>query len=112
MGDLLYSRLSAVDHVTWFGLFSAFDAGVAQPDERAGTATVPITVDGAKVSAHLYYVIKVLHAAAEARFTLMAWRDEAWAEATARAHALERRLLEPAVDAPPPDLNTTREERR
>ena len=47
VGDLLYSLLSAVDNVTWFGLFSAFDASAAGRPERAGTATVPITVDGA-----------------------------------------------------------------
>ncbi len=97
VGDLLYSRLSAVDHVTWFGLFSAFDAGAAQRDERAGTATVPITVDGAKVSAYLYYVVKVLHAAATARFTLMGWLDDPWREAATRAERLQGRLLETAV---------------
>jgi hypothetical protein len=45
IGDLLYSRFSAVDHVTWFGLTSAFDISAAQRNER--TATVPVTVDGA-----------------------------------------------------------------
>ena len=97
VGDLLYSRLSAVDHVTWFGLFSAFDASAAKRDARAGTATVPITVDGAQVSAYLYYVIKVLHAAATAQFTLMGWRDEPWANTSTGAETLEGRLLETTV---------------
>lgn len=97
VGDLLYSQLSAVDHVTWFGLFSAFDGTGAARDERAGTATVRVTVNGAKVSAYLYYVIKVLHAAATARFTLMGWLDEPWVNASSQADALEGRLLETAV---------------
>jgi hypothetical protein len=101
VGDLLYSRLSAVDHVTWFGLFSAFDSGAAQRNERAGTATVPVTVDGGTVSAYLYYVIKVLHAAAAARFTLMGWLDGPWATAAAAAQAFESRLLEIAVASNP-----------
>ncbi len=106
IGNLLYSRLSAVDHVTWFGLFSAFDASAAQRDDRVCTAAVPITVDGAKVSAYLYYALKVLRAAAAARFTLMGWLDEPWAEATARADALERRLLEIALASPPGNPTT------
>jgi hypothetical protein len=97
VGDLLYSRLSAVDHVTWFGLFSAFDASAATRDERAGTATVPISVDGAQVSAYLYYVIKVLRAAATARFVLMGWSDEPWVTVSSGAETLEDRLLEIAV---------------
>jgi hypothetical protein len=110
VGDLLYSRLSAVDHVTWFGLFSAFDIATAQRHEPAGMATVPLTVDGSKVSAYLYYVVKVLHAAADVRFTLMGWRDEAWEQATARALALERRLLEIAMSSPPRKPDTARAE--
>src|SRR5205807_249362 len=112
IGDLLYSQLSAVDHVTWFGLFSAFDADAARRDERASTATVPITVDAAKVSAYVYYVLKVLHAAAAARFTLMGWLDEPWSEATTRAHALEGRLLEAAVKSSPRNPNRPGAERR
>ena len=93
----------------WFGLFSAFDAGAARRDERAGTATVPITVDAARVTGYLYYVIKVLHAAAAARFTLMGWLDEPWREAVASAKVLEGRLLETAVNRRP---DPNREERR
>lgn len=71
VGDLVYSRLSAVDHVTWFGLISAFDMDAAERDERSRTATVPITVDGSKVCTYAYYLVKVVRAAAQARFTLM-----------------------------------------
>ena len=54
IGDLLYSRLSAIDHMTWFGLMSALDIGAAERDERTGTATVPVTVDGGRVAAYVY----------------------------------------------------------
>jgi hypothetical protein len=78
-------------------LFSAFDASAATRDEQAGTATVPISVDGAQVSAYLYYVIKVLRAAATVRFILMGWSDEPWVAASSGAETLEGRLLEIAV---------------
>jgi len=97
VGDLLYSRLSAVDHVTWFGLFSAFDSGSARRDEQTGMATVPITIDAAAVSAYAYYVVTGVHAAAVARFTLMGWLDEPWHEAAAHADTLERHSLEIAL---------------
>jgi hypothetical protein len=97
VGDLLYSRLSAVDHVTWFGLFSALEPNAAVRDERARTATVPITVDGAQVSAYVYYVIKVVRAAAQIRFTLMGWLDEPWGAAATAAGAIEEQLLRMAL---------------
>jgi hypothetical protein len=101
VGDLLYSRLSAVDHVTWFGLISALDVSAADRDERARTATVPITVDGGKVCAYAYYAVKVVRAAAQARFTLMGWLDERWQTAAASADSLEARLLKNAVGGRP-----------
>lgn len=97
VGDLLYSRLSAVDHVTWFGLTSVFDVDAAEHDGYSGMAAVPLMVDGAKVSAYTYYVVKALHSAADKRFMLMGWGDELWREAEGSADELERRLLEVAV---------------
>jgi hypothetical protein len=100
VGGLLYSRLSAVDHVTWFGLQSAFDLDAAHHEERARTSTVPIIVDAVKVSMYAYYVVRVVRAAAQARFTLMGWLDEEWAAATAGADGLQERLLK-IVTQPP-----------
>jgi hypothetical protein len=102
IGDLLYSRLSAVDHVTWFGLFSALEPDAAVRDERARTATVPITVDGARVSAYVYYAIKVVRAAAQTRFTLMGWLDEPWSAAATAAGGLEEQLLRTATSSSAP----------
>jgi hypothetical protein len=105
IGDLLYSRLSAVDHVTWFGITSAFDLRAAERNEHAGTATVPLTVDGAWFSAYTYYVIRVIRAAAHTRFTLMGWLDEAWRSASAEADELEGRLLRILAERPPAALD-------
>lgn len=101
VGDLLYSRLSAVDHVTWFGLISAFDIGAAVRDERTGTATVPIGVDGERFASYVYYVVAVLRAAAEMRFATFGWADADWGSAVAAAGELEGALLRAGLDSAP-----------
>jgi len=97
VANALYSRLSAVDHVTWSGLVSAMDLSGAQRDDRTGTASVPVAVDGGKVAAYTRYVVRALHAAARTRFTCMGWVDDSWRATAANAEALESRLLEIAV---------------
>lgn len=97
VANSLYSRLSAVDHVTWSGLISAMDLSGAQRDNRTGTATVPIAVDGGKVAAYTRYVVKSLHAAARIRFTFMGWLDESWSTIATNAEVLEDRLLKSAA---------------
>jgi hypothetical protein len=101
IGDLLYSRFSAIDHVTWFGLVSALDIGAAERDERAGTATVPMTVDGGRIAAYVYYVLRVLRSAVQTRFTLFGWVDAEWDIASREAERLEEQLLRIAVHHPP-----------
>jgi hypothetical protein len=92
VANALYSQVSAVDHVTWFGLITAFNPAAAERDERTRTAAVPAGADGAKFATFLYWVIKVVAAAAEARFILMRWRDEPWREAAADAETLQQQL--------------------
>ena len=101
VGNLLYSRLSAVDHVTWFGLISAFDIGAAVRDERTGTAMVPIGVDGERFASYVYYVVAVLRAAAERRFATFGWADADWRSAVAAAEELEGALLRAALGSAP-----------
>jgi hypothetical protein len=72
IGDLLFSRLSAVDHVTWFGLQWAIDLEGASTEQLSRVATVVIGTDGAQVSAIGFYLVRALRAAATARFDLMA----------------------------------------
>lgn len=97
IGDLLYSRFSAIDHVTWFGLTSAFDIGAAERDERAGTATVPVRVDGGRFAAYVYYVTRTLRAAAQTRFTMLGWADQEWEIAATETGRREEALLRIAV---------------
>lgn len=101
IGDLLYSRFSAIDHVTWFGLTSALDIGAAERDERSGSATVPMTVDGGRIAAYVYYVVRALRAAAQTGFTLFGWADSEWDTASTQADRLENDLLRIAVHNPP-----------
>lgn len=55
IGDLLFSRLPVVTHVTWFGLQSGMDLSGAKHDERSGVARVAIGADTGKVSAIAFY---------------------------------------------------------
>jgi hypothetical protein len=89
VGNLLFSRLSAVSHVTWFGLQYALDLTGAQHSQLGGGARVAIGTDGAQVSAVGFYVVRVLRSAATARLTLMGWLDPPWEEAVRAAISLE-----------------------
>ena len=83
IGDLLFSRLSAAAHVTWFGLEWAFDFSAARRDERSRFATVPFGTDAATVSALAFYSVRALRGAAITRVRFMGWRDVEWEEPVA-----------------------------
>jgi hypothetical protein len=99
VGNLLYVRMSAVAHVTWFGLQSALDFTEVVRDELSRFATVALTVDSERVCAAAYYVLRVLRGAAAARFTLMGWSDPAWEEAVQRTSELERTFAQATLSA-------------
>ena len=99
IGDLLFSRLSAAAHVTWFGLQWAFDFSAAARDERSRLANVPFGTDGAMVSALAFYSVRALRSAATTRVTFMGWRDVEWEKASRRAIALEDELCQAALTA-------------
>jgi hypothetical protein len=94
IGDLLFSRLSAVDHVTWFGLQWAMDLEGASRDQLSRLATVAIGTDGAQVSAIGFYLVRALRVAATARFALMGWHDTQWESDAQQVLALERIFAE------------------
>lgn len=73
IGGPLFSRLSAVDHMTWFGLQWAMHLDEATADESSRTATAAIGADGVQVSAIGFYLVRAVRAAATARFELMGW---------------------------------------
>jgi hypothetical protein len=90
IGKLLWSRLSAVSHVTWFGLQSALSLDEAKANIASGLSTVPVGTDVSAVILQALCILKALRQAATARFTLMGWQDDQW---TAAAHLAEQHEL-------------------
>jgi hypothetical protein len=99
LGDLLFSRLSAVDHVTWFGLQWALDLEGVSSDASSRVATVALGTDGAQVSAIGFYLVRALRVAATARFVLMGWHDADWDADAQQAIALESVFAETVARA-------------
>lgn len=96
IGRLLWSRLSAVTHVTWFGLQWAFTLPEGAPS-GSGFTTVPVGTDSTKVATQAWCVLRALRAAANRRFTLMGWDDHEWQDAASRAEAFEYTLFQSAA---------------
>jgi hypothetical protein len=92
IGNLLWSRLSAVSHVTWFGLHTALQ--LPSEDTSSGDfVTVPVGSDSSVVSGHAFFILKALRRAATSRFTLMGWNDQQWKADCRRVEANELALL-------------------
>ena len=91
IGKLQWSRLSAVSHVTWFGLQSALAFDDAAANIASALSTVPVGTDASAVILQALCIVKALRQAATARFTLMGWRDNQWTTASrlAEQHELE-----------------------
>jgi hypothetical protein len=96
IGRLLWSRLSAVTHVTWFGLQWAFMLPEGAPSGSGGFTTVPVGTDSTRVATQGWCVLRALRAAANRRFTLMGWGDQEWRDAASRAEEYEYALLQSA----------------
>lgn len=97
VGNLLFSRLSAVTHVTWFGLQWALDIDSAETNKSTRIGSVPVGTDSQRVSSIASYVVRALRQAATARVTLMGWDDERWGQAREAATRLELELLQTAI---------------
>lgn len=96
IGRLLWSRLSAVTHVTWFGLLWAFMLPEDAPSGSSFT-TVPVGTDPTRVATQAWCALRVLRAAANRRFMLMGWADQEWQDAASRAEAYEYALFQSAA---------------
>jgi hypothetical protein len=94
IGKFQWSRLSAVIHVTYFGLRSAMLIQDSTPNPISLQAQVPIGTDATSVYLQAVCVLKALRRTADARFALMGWRDEEWNTAAAVAEKLEKDLLD------------------
>jgi hypothetical protein len=92
IGKLLWSKLSAVSHVTYFGLESAMSVEDAAPTLSPGVKTVPVGTNSTSVSQQAFCIVRALRQAATARFALMGWEDDAWKAARDFAENVELKL--------------------
>jgi hypothetical protein len=94
LGQLLWSRLSAVDHAIWWGLAWAFDLSGAESDSAGrGFATVSVGTDSTEVALQAFCILRALRVAATQRVELTGWSDTEWEEASQAAEAHEATLL-------------------
>ena len=91
LGKMQWSRLSAVTHVTFFGLRWAF---VGQGAASGYVATTYIGTDLHAVYLQALCIVKALRQAATARVTLMGWADDEWNGAARDAVQHELALVE------------------
>ena len=94
IGNVQWSRLSAVSHVTFWGLRSAFDDRGAVSDPVSGRTQVPVGTDARSVYLQAVCLLKALRRAADAMFELMGWQDHKWRAAITAAENLERQMLD------------------
>lgn len=94
IGRAQWSGLSAVSHVTFFGLQWAFLPEDAQPSALGRDAIVPIGTNSTTVYLQAVCLLRALRKAADSHFALMGWRDQMWVSASKRAELLERGVLD------------------
>jgi len=93
IGRALWSRLSAVTHVSWWGVNWAFMHPGGEAD-AAGFVTVGIGTDQAAVAQQAFCILRALQAAAGLRAILTGFhRDERWQQACNDADHLAVALL-------------------
>ena len=97
IGRLLWNRLSAVTHVTWWGLQWAFMLPEGEQSRSGGFTTVLVGADSTRVAIQAWCAPRALRAAANRRFTLMGWNDQEWHDAGSRAEAYEYTLFQSAT---------------
>jgi hypothetical protein len=98
LGKLLWNRLSAVTHVTWWGLTWALDLFNAPAGGDSGFTTVSVGTDSSKVLQQALCILRALRVAATERFTMMGWLDEEWDGARQAAEQFELTLLKALVE--------------
>lgn len=96
-GNFLFSRLSAADHVTWFGLSWAMDVASASHRPTSTLRTVAVGTSSAQVATIAFYVVRALRTAAANLVTFMGWVSSDWEQAAAAAERLELQFAQMAV---------------
>jgi hypothetical protein len=94
IGAYEWSRLSAVSHVTWFGLSWAIDRGAAAPSSTPGMATASYGTNTRSVGLQGLCMLRALRQAATARATLMGWDDDRWRSDARVGEEYESRMVE------------------
>jgi hypothetical protein len=97
LGRALWKRLSAVTHVTWWGLTWALDLPGVPARGGAGFTTVGVGTDSSKVQLQALCIVRALRVAASERFALMGWDDAEWEDARQAAERSELLLLKALV---------------
>jgi|GEM_PF-6690101 len=92
LGRAQWSYLSAVDHVTWWGLRQAILDPPSEPD-ASGRSLAGIGTKSSSVCAQAICVLKALRKAGAVRLVLMGWTDREWEEACRRSEAHETVLV-------------------
>jgi hypothetical protein len=93
IGRALWSRLSAVTHVSWWGVNWAFMHPGGEAD-AAGFVTVEIGTDQAAVAQQAFCILRALQSAAKLRAILTGFHgDERWQQACSDADQLAVALL-------------------
>ncbi len=92
IGRMLWSRLSAVTHVSWWGIEWALQHPAGEVD-AAGFAPIGIGTDQAAVSEQAFCILRALQAAATTRAILTGTQDEPWQQASRQADQLAVALL-------------------
>jgi hypothetical protein len=93
IGKVQWSFLSAVSHVTWYGLREAIPK-TATPSPGLAGGRVTFGTTSSSVRAQAACVLIALRKAADARFVLMGWADENWRAACERSQAHELTLMQ------------------
>lgn len=73
--------LSAVSHVTWYGIARALE-GPRPPQSPLGPTLANVGIASVSVQVQGLYVLRALRHAADARFALMGWIDDEWQAAS------------------------------
>jgi hypothetical protein len=93
LGRALWSRLSAVTHVSWWGVNWAIMLPGSEPD-AAGFVTVDIGTDQAAVAEQAFCILRALQAAANERAILVGFHsDKRWQQSRGEADQLAVALL-------------------
>jgi hypothetical protein len=93
IGKYLWSRLSAISHVTFFGLRAGMMLDDSTPSLAPDARTVPVGTDSSSVALQAFCIVRALRQAATARFALMGWEDDEWSTARDLAEQYELALF-------------------